>query len=106
MHVTSWDCPAHDVPGLSPIINRLYTLCPTSDTQTHILHLGSNGEILPHVDNIQASGTWILGVSLGAERIMRMEITDSSRDSFDVLLPSGSVYLQRQVNAHCLETVH
>jgi alkylated DNA repair protein alkB homolog 7 len=93
MHVTSW--PESDVPGLPPLIERLQKLCPTPDTQTHILHLASNGEILPHVDNLQASGNWILGVSLGAERIMRMESTDGSDDSFDVLLPSGSVYLQR-----------
>jgi alkylated DNA repair protein alkB family protein 7 len=39
-----------------------------------------------------ASGSWILGVSLGAERIMRME---GSEGMFDVLLPSGSVYLQK-----------
>jgi len=92
MHVTSW--PENDVPGLSVLIDRLRTLCPTPNTQTHILHLASNGEILPHIDNLHASGTWILGVSLGAERIMRMESTGGEH-SFDVLLPSGSVYLQR-----------
>jgi len=89
MHITSWP---PDVPGLTPLLDRLRALCPSPETQTHILHLASNGEILPHIDNPQASGTWILGVSLGAERIMRMEDT---HDSFDVLLPSGSVYIQR-----------
>jgi alkylated DNA repair protein alkB family protein 7 len=91
MHVTSWP---NDVPGLSPLIDRLRSLCPTPDTQTHILHLATNGEISPHIDNLQASGTWILGVSLGAARVMQMENTNGE-DSFDVLLPSGSVYLQR-----------
>ena len=91
----SWESSENDVPGLSPLLDRLRTLCPTPDTQTHILPLASNGEILPHIDNLQASGSWILGVSLGAERIMRMESTDCSEDSFDVLLPSGSVYLQQ-----------
>lgn len=91
MHVTSWP----DVLGLSSLVDRLRSLCPTPDTQTHILHLASNGEILPHVDNPDASGSWILGVSLGAERIMRMEDLKDSDVSYDVLLPSGSVYLQK-----------
>jgi len=99
MHVTSW--PESEVPGLSTLLTRLHNLCPTADTQTHILHLASDGEILPHIDNLQASGTWILGISLGAERIMRMEVTDGREDSFDVLLPSGSIYLQRYANIHC-----
>lgn len=93
MHITSW--PEHGVPGLSKILDRLRALCPTTNTQTHILHLASDGEILPHIDNLQASGMWILGVSLGAERIMRMEGRGENEDTFDVLLPSGSVYLQR-----------
>lgn len=104
MHITKW--PENDVPGLSPLLDRLRNLCPSADTQTHILHLGSDGEILPHLDNLQASGTWILGVSLGTERIMRMECTDDREDSFDVLLPSGSVYLQRYANSRCPGTVH
>lgn len=91
MHLTSW--PTEDVPELSPILNRLHSLLPTQNTQTHLLHLGSNGEILPHIDNLGASGSWILGVSLGATRILRMNGRDN--DSFDVLLPSGSVYMQR-----------
>ena len=92
MHVTSW--PEATTPGLASILERLYALCPTKDIQTHLLHLASYGEILPHIDNISASGSWILGVSLGAERIMRMESV-AGRDAFDVLLPSGSVYLQK-----------
>jgi alkylated DNA repair protein alkB family protein 7 len=94
MHVTDFFL-ENGVPGLSGLLDRLRSLCPTADTQTHILHLASNGEILPHIDNLQASGTWILGVSLGAERIMRMEGTGGNENVFDVLLPSGSVYLQR-----------
>lgn len=63
-----------------------------------MLHLSSAGEILPHVDNIEASGCHILGVSLGSTRIMRMEDKDRQHEvGFDVLLPSGSVYVQRSV---------
>ncbi|KAJ7582647.1 hypothetical protein C8J56DRAFT_955350 [Mycena floridula] len=92
MHLTSWP---DDIPDLSPILERLHSLLPKKDhIQTHLLHLASNGYILPHVDNVGASGTWIFGASLGAERILRMQGPDASQD-FDVLLPSGSVYLQR-----------
>lgn len=31
----------------------------------HLLHMSSEGQIFPHVDNIQASGQTIVGVSLG-----------------------------------------
>jgi len=93
MHLSTW--PETEVAGLPSILARLRTLYPTSDTQTHLLHLASTGEIFPHVDNVSASGSWILGVSLGAERIMRMESASSMEESFEVLLQSGSVYLQR-----------
>lgn len=92
MHLTSWS-EDHN-PGLSLILARLQGLYPTPNIQTHLLHLSSEGEILGHVDNIEASGTWILGVSLGAARILRMESTSDPEDSFEVLLSSGSVYLQ------------
>ncbi|EIW85430.1 hypothetical protein CONPUDRAFT_142000 [Coniophora puteana RWD-64-598 SS2] len=92
MHVTSWP---DDIPGLPNVLERLRELYPSPRTQTHALHLSSRGIILPHVDNISASGTWILGVSLGAERIMRLEEADNSGSSYDIPLPSGSVYIQR-----------
>ncbi|KDQ60664.1 hypothetical protein JAAARDRAFT_55397 [Jaapia argillacea MUCL 33604] len=96
MHITSW--PEAEVEGLSPILNRLKALYPSTDTQTHLLHLASDGEILPHVDNLSASGSWIMGVSLGAERILRLEqvASDSNHvDIFEMPLPSGSVYIQK-----------
>ncbi|KAF7353616.1 2OG-FeII-Oxy-2 domain-containing protein [Mycena venus] len=92
MHLTSWPS---DVPELSPILERLHSLFPPQDIQTHLLHLASNGEILPHIDNLSASGSWILGVSLGAERLLLLEPKNGNGDSFQVLLPSGSVYIQR-----------
>lgn len=90
MHLNSWS--EAEIPGLTHILNRFHSMCPTSNFQTHLLHLASYGEILPHVDNPSSSGSWILGASLGAERIMRME---GSGDIFEVVLPSGSLYLQR-----------
>jgi alkylated DNA repair protein alkB family protein 7 len=93
MAVTSW--PTGDE-GLNTVLDRLYSLCPTQDIQTHLLHLASHGEILPHVDNISASGSWIVGISLGAERTLRMDGPLEERHrTFDVPLPSGSVYLQQ-----------
>ncbi|KAI0362317.1 hypothetical protein OH77DRAFT_1416557 [Trametes cingulata] len=91
-HVSSWP---EDVPGLPPLLQRLRGLHPEQDTQTHIVHLASAGEILPHVDNIEASGSWILGVSLGDERVLRLEHTSSPEEVYNISLPSGSVYLQR-----------
>jgi alkylated DNA repair protein alkB homolog 7 len=81
---------------LKPILERLYSLCPSQNIQAHLLHLASYGEILPHVDNTSASGSWIVGVSLGAERTLRMEGPfEGLQRTFDVPLPSGSAYLQR-----------
>jgi alkylated DNA repair protein alkB family protein 7 len=95
MHLTSWPS---EVTELSPVLKRLHSLFPgPEDIQTHLLHLASNGEIHPHVDNLSASGSWILGVSLGAERLMHLEPGDENGDSYQVLLPSGSVYIQRYV---------
>ena len=51
----------------------------------------------PHIDNVRASGTWILGVSLGNTRILRLENVTDPSDSYELALPSGSVYLQRFV---------
>ena len=94
MRLTSW--PEPDLHGLTPVLARLQVLYPSQNTQTHLLHLASSGEILPHIDNTSASGKWILGVSLGSTRTLRMESPSSAKsESFDILLPSGSVYLQR-----------
>ncbi|EDR11316.1 uncharacterized protein LACBIDRAFT_316029 [Laccaria bicolor S238N-H82] len=90
MHLTSWPVDTFD--GLEAILSRLSSLCPSRATQTHLLHLASYGDIYPHTDNIGASGSWILGVSLGDERLLKME---KEGDFFSVELPSGSVYLQR-----------
>lgn len=94
MHLTAWPTDAQ-VPGLSPVLARLYALCPTKDVQTHLLHLASHGEILPHVDNLSSSGSWILGVSLGDQRTLRMAAVHDKSQLFELPLPSGSVYLQK-----------
>jgi len=96
MHLTSW--PVDTFNGLEAILSRLFSLCPSRATQTHLLHLASYGDIYPHTDNIDASGSWILGVSLGDERLLKME---KNGESFSVELPSGSVYLQRYVLNAC-----
>ncbi|KAE9406740.1 hypothetical protein BT96DRAFT_810540 [Gymnopus androsaceus JB14] len=93
MHLTSW--PILEVPGLSPVLNRLHSLLPSPNIQTHLLHLSSIGEISPHVDNVSASGRWILGVSLGASRVLRLENCSKPEEVVELLLPSGSVYIQR-----------
>ncbi|CEL55311.1 Alpha-ketoglutarate-dependent dioxygenase alkB homolog 7 OS=Mus musculus GN=Alkbh7 PE=2 SV=1 [Rhizoctonia solani AG-1 IB] len=105
--VSAW--PQSYPPGLSGILLRLYELIDSGSTthdpglitpphiQTHILHLASTGVILPHIDNIEASGSVIAGVSLGDTRVLRLtqSTVGSESLSFDVLLESGSVYIQR-----------
>ncbi|KAF9567587.1 hypothetical protein CPC08DRAFT_703119 [Agrocybe pediades] len=93
MHLSNW--PTDAFKGLDVILDRLYSLCPTKDVQTHVLHLASYGNILPHVDNVGASGSWILGVSLGGERILRLKRKNEEKEETSIVLPSGSVYLQR-----------
>ncbi|GFZ43344.1 hypothetical protein JCM24511_01064 [Saitozyma sp. JCM 24511] len=80
---------------------------PPRNTSTHLLHLAPHGEILPHVDNLEASGSVIVGVSLGSERVLRLRakgdapaaatggVAAKAAGGWDVRLPSGSVYLQR-----------
>ncbi|KAI0319798.1 hypothetical protein OF83DRAFT_1108234 [Amylostereum chailletii] len=97
MHVSSWD--RVDSPALSATLKRLRSLFPTdAETQTHILHLASDGEIWPHVDNVGASGSWIMGISLGDQRILRLDAAtpqDGAASVYEIPLPSGSVYIQR-----------
>lgn len=99
MRVSTWD-DENDI-AFKAALGRLETLYPSaSNTQTHLLHLASDGEIRPHIDNIDASGSWILGVSLGSDRVLRMESVEADSDcspthTFDVTLHSGSVYVQR-----------
>jgi len=78
---------------LGKILQRLRSLIPPVQLQTHVLHLASNGEILPHIDNIDASGSIILAVSLGTPRILRLE--DEEGRIYDHLLEPGSCYIQR-----------
>ncbi|KIP08164.1 hypothetical protein PHLGIDRAFT_104744 [Phlebiopsis gigantea 11061_1 CR5-6] len=92
IHVSSWP---DDQPELQRLLQRLQELHPPVPTQTHILHLASDGEIQPHVDNTEASGSWILGVSLGSPRGLRLENAEDPSDTFEMILPSGSVYIQR-----------
>ncbi|KDQ16203.1 hypothetical protein BOTBODRAFT_157001 [Botryobasidium botryosum FD-172 SS1] len=97
--ITQW--PASSPPLLTAVLARAHsTLLPhvlPDQIQTHLLHLAAAGEILPHVDNIQASGGIIVGISLGAERVVRFSRVDDENKGewFDVLLPSGSAYVQR-----------
>jgi len=93
MHVSAWP---EDQPRLSELLNRLRQFHPEESIQDHILHLASDGEIHPHVDHLEAFGSWIVGVSLGSDRILRLEKEVSDRTLVhDVILPSGSVYMQK-----------
>jgi alkylated DNA repair protein alkB family protein 7 len=96
--------PPSPAPTLTTLLTSLYSLLtsltvdpeslPPPESSTHLLHLSPKGAILPHVDNLEASGSVILGLSLGAERTMRLKKKDGE-GGWELRLPSGSVYLQR-----------
>lgn len=95
------------LPSSSPISNDSTStatspLDPPSHLIMHLLHLSSTGCIYPHVDNLEAFGRTIVGVSLGGgERIMKFQQVSKPSDSidgpaeFEVLVPSGSAYIQQ-----------
>ncbi|KAL1405177.1 hypothetical protein Q8F55_008802 [Vanrija albida] len=68
---------------------------PPPRSSMHVLHLAPEGAILPHVDNLQAMGETIVGASLGAARVLRLEADSGDGSGWDVLVPSGSVYMQK-----------
>lgn len=82
-----------------PSLKRLIELFPSDNQSTlmaHILHLSETGRIDPHVDNPVASGPTILGLSLGGERVMHLFGNEKDEGPvYKILLPPGSVYLQR-----------
>lgn len=57
----------------------------------HILELRHDGQILPHIDNIDYSGSIIAGLSLQRDCILTL--SDSS-ESETILLPRRSLYRQ------------
>ncbi|GAA5872719.1 hypothetical protein JCM3774_005039 [Rhodotorula dairenensis] len=79
---------------------------PPSHLILHLLHLSSSGAIYPHVDNLEAFGRTIVGISLGGERVMRFkrvkgaELEQEGKNpgpsEFDVLLSPGSAYIQNE----------
>jgi alkylated DNA repair protein alkB family protein 7 len=122
--VSSWPEPKHSTrEELERVLAKIYGVFPAESDEgaepntdgldtppriiAHALHLASNGYIDPHVDNVEASGSVIAGVSLGSERVMHMQaVEDASKDAgggtrkeidgaFSFLLSPGSLYLQR-----------
>lgn len=96
---------------LASVLQRTYSLLLGSDSQSenplqtpskllaHLLHLSSNGYILPHVDNIEASAGTILGICLGSQRYLVLTSTEAghTEDQIRVRLPPGCAYIQRSV---------
>jgi len=80
-----------------------------------------NGYILPHRDDLSSCGDYVMGVSLGDERIMKLQldkeaveanvgqVSDDSIWNLEIQarLPSGSCYIQkdsiRYLFAHSIE---
>ncbi|GAA6063527.1 hypothetical protein JCM10212_006700 [Sporobolomyces blumeae] len=88
--------------------DRDVDLDPPPHLIMHLLHLASNGRILPHVDNVEAFGHTIVGVSLGrGERVMRFkQVSDPSGpdaaaypqgpSEFEIVVAGGSAYVQKE----------
>ncbi|GAA5828491.1 hypothetical protein JCM11251_000818 [Rhodosporidiobolus azoricus] len=95
--------PRHTPPSASPPLPSpasSSTLSPPPHLIMHLLHLSSRGSIRPHVDNLEAFGRQIVGISLGGERVLRFkqvsEPPEEERDGpeeFEVLVPPGSAFL-------------
>lgn len=105
-----------DSPVLTDALHKLYDLIPPATgapavdrtnpdppphVLLHLLHLSGEGEIRPHVDNLEASGGTIVSLSLGGERLLRFEKTDQhggpgegEPDKLEVLLEPGMVNIQ------------
>ena len=60
---------------------------------THVLDIDSNGEILPHVDNVKFVGRALAGLSLLSDAVMRFEKCESQNEVIDVFLPRRSLYI-------------
>ena len=57
----------------------------------HILELRHDGEILPHIDNVNYSGAIIAGLSLQRDSILTLS---NSSESESIVLPRRSFYRQ------------
>ncbi|KAM0747211.1 hypothetical protein T439DRAFT_383360 [Meredithblackwellia eburnea MCA 4105] len=112
-----WGKDDYENEELGKVMERLYALLPPStplptSTSTsakpidpppnliaHLLHLSSTGFIKPHVDNKEAFGTTIVGISLGGDRVIRFQpVGEKAKEgeTFDVVLEKGSVYIQQE----------
>ena len=60
---------------------------------THVLDIDSNGEILPHVDNVKFVGRALAGLSLLSDAVMRFEKCETKNEVFDIFLPRRSLYI-------------
>jgi len=96
--------PLGSYPDMPALLNRAFALLPGQPTMqgdtlppetiSHLLHLAPSGRILPHVDNLEASGKVIMGICLGSDRILRLQ-KPGGGDGWEVLLQNGTVYLQK-----------
>lgn len=67
----------------------------------HLLELDAGGYIRPHIDNLEASGSMIAGLSLKSDCTLRFS-SSSSGDCWQQIVPQRSLYLQRYIFASSL----
>ncbi|BGP28233.1 hypothetical protein JCM10295v2_007220 [Rhodotorula toruloides] len=95
--------------SLSQSTPSLSSLSPPQHLIMHVLHLSSRGAIYPHVDNLEAFGRTIIGISLGGPRVMRFKQVSEPQDGivkdgpsdFEVLLEPGTNRFERTTRTKC-----
>lgn len=60
----------------------------------HVIELGNDGEVKPHIDNKYYSGSLIAGISLQRDSILTLSDPFEPTTSFQITLPRRSIYQQ------------
>lgn len=80
------------LPRVNELMNRVSDFMMGKEIlPVHILELRHDGKILPHIDNIEYSGSIIAGLSLQRDSILTLS---DSVESESILLPRRSFYRQ------------
>jgi len=88
-------------PGVVNVLQRAYRQFDgnVEFLPIHLLELADQtGEILPHIDNVEQSGSFVAGICLGSDAVVRFSSVGNwigEVGHVDVLLKKGCFYAQR-----------
>ncbi|RKP36597.1 hypothetical protein BJ085DRAFT_10613, partial [Dimargaris cristalligena] len=82
---------------VAPILQRAWDLLPaeTPWLPAHILDLHASGAILAHVDNVDFSGGFVMGICLLSPTVMRFCHQEQPECYVNAYLPPKCLYIQR-----------